>query len=443
MPTPKIMLPPSTGNPSRVNRAIERADAGANMALDAATPTIYGCAPLFDLEAEDALMSLSFQADPFLDWLGWTATNQCYIRKYFLNFVRPKYANGSPSTGALANPCADPNTFEWDTCDFTLEDFARLRRGSPVRDLTKLDIQYTWNQPRYRLDGTVVNNDREFDIRMAMEVMLQDLRAMVIGGNSATPGEFDGLGQLIKYGYANSNGTVCKMMDSIVVDWNGNSMAGGSGVTWNGVAVDSGFSFIDVVLDIYRKIRKRIRMAPAINSQQLVPGDMVLVIPEDFANSILNQFTCWTVCNNDITQLQSYEARAFRDKLNGGKFGMGTITLDGFEVPLMPFDYGTINSVNNFDAYFLTGQSGNVKLLHGQYNDMGGAPKIAPDRYSIDGGRFLTWDEYVHTCSQNFIEMQPRLLDWAPWAQARISDISATVPGGIISSDPTSEYFPY
>jgi hypothetical protein len=428
-----------------MNTLNKNRESRSDLSIDAATKTIYGCEELFDLEAEDALLSLSFQGDPFLDWLGWSATNICVIKKYFMAWVRPdKNISQEFTEGWLGDPCADPHSFEWDTCDFTLTDFARLRRMGPVRDITKTALQYTWNQPRYRLDGTVIADDREFDARLAMEVLLQDLRLMAIEGNAATPGQFDGLQQLVKYNYRNSVGNCCRMMDSIVVDWGGNGMDGGDNITWNGQAVGNGYSFIDLLISMYRKIRKRLRSAPVLASQTLGYGDMVLVIPEDFVNCVLDAYTCWSVCSGDFTLLDTYEARTFRNGLLGGKFGAGEITIDSFKIPLLPFDYGMINSVNNFDAYLLTGNVGTIKTLYGEYNDMKKAiTGITQPRFAVDGGRYLLWEDYTHTCEQRFLEFQPRVLNWAPWAQGRISDISCDVMGGISSADPTSEYFLY
>lgn len=409
---------------------------------ESAAPSIYGCSPLFDLAAEDALISLSFGNETFLDWLAWQPTNICVINKSFFGWVRP---SGGNSVGYLADPCADPNSFEWDTCDFTLTDFARLRRGGPVRDITKVDVRYSWNQPRYRLDGTVIENDMEFDARLAMEVILQDLRRMVVDGDNSTPGMFDGLKQLVKYGYTNSNGTSCKMMDSTVIDWNENGLDGGSGATWNGVAIPSTSDFISIVIAAVRRIRHRLRMSPPLASQTLQEGDMVLVLPEDFVNCVLDAYTCWAVCDSNWNQMNTFEARTFRNSLLGGKFGFGTITIDGVKIPLMPFDYGTIVHEDVFDAYLLVNKVGNVRLINGEFNDMSVAANKADvsDKFSTDGGRLLFWEQSDHTCVQRFLEMQPRLLFWAPWAQARFSNVKCSVPGGIISGDPTSEYFLY
>ncbi len=200
--------------------------------------TIYGCCGLFDLCADEDLMSLHFQgADPFLDWLGWQGTLDCLIMREFIAWMRPEYSQGVRTVGYLDNPCDDPNEVEWGKCDFCLEDFARLRREGPVRDVTYNDVRYCFKQPRYRLDGTMINDDREYDARVITEVILQDFRRMLVTGNAVTGGQFNGLQQLVATGYTNTSGGACQAMDSIVVDWNSNGGAGGACITWDGNAV--------------------------------------------------------------------------------------------------------------------------------------------------------------------------------------------------------------
>lgn len=407
--------------------------------------TIYGCDPLFDICTDNALMSLSFEGTaPFLDWIGWQRTDVCIIKKGFLAFVRAANNGGSASAGWLADPCADPNGAEFDYCDFTLTDFARLRRESPVRDITKVGLRQCEVQPRYRLDGSPIDNDLEYDFRIATEVLLQDLKSMVVEGNKSTAGQFSGLEQLVKTGYTDSDGSRCELMDSIVINYNNNNMDGGNGITWNGAAVASTFGFISILHAIYRRIRHRIRMAPALAAQRLRVGDIVLVIPEEAAPCILDAFNCWSFCGGDYSLLDTAEARQNRNDLNSGLYGAGHIELDGFEIPIMPYDWGLINSGNTFDAYLLTGAVGNVKLIQGQYNDLEIAQEERGDKFvATDGGRLLTWGEDRHTCVQQFVEMQPRLLMWAPWAQARIQNVVCEMVTGMMSADPWNNYFPY
>lgn len=411
--------------------------------------TIYGCCGLFDLCSDMDLMSLSFEGqNKFLDWIGWEKTNVCLIKKNFITYTRAEESGSHTATaGYISDPCGSDYGVEWGWCDFVLEDFALLRRHGPERNATRNNVKYCEAQPRYRLDGTPITNDAEYDMRLVTEAMIQDLKRMLITGNKTTSGQFDGLQRLVKTGYQSSSGHYCRIMDSIVIDWNDRTFAGGAGITWNGKSVGSTYSFVDVLISVYRRIRDRIDMAPALSSQPLSVGDIVFVAPTHILRCLLDSYTCWSVCpgseNFQIT-LNSYEGRRFRDALNGGMFGDGRIFIDGFEIPLVSYNWSLVNDVTgSADAYLLTGRVGNVKTISGQYLDMSTVPGGYPEaNYAYtDGGRLLTWVERLRTCVYREVEMQPRLLMWAPWAQARFQDILCTTPGGILSPDPYEHSF--
>lgn len=412
--------------------------------------TIYGCTGLFDLCSDADLMSLSFEGQqPFLDWIGWERTDICQIKKNFITWMRPESnISGNRSVGYVADPCGGSNGVSWGSCDFTLEDFALLRRHGPTRNATRDHVRLCEMQPRYRLDGTPITRDSEFDMRLVTESLVQDLKRMVIDGNSAVAGQFDGLEQLVATGYVNSQGRRCSSMDSIVIDWNGLGMNGGAGITWNGQAVGATYNLIDVLLAVIRRIKDRIAMAPQLARQMLSAGDIVIVAPSHVVRLILDAYTCWSVCPGqqfNEANLNTYEARTFRNNLEGGMFGDGVITLDQVRIPLISYDWGLIKGETLSDIYVLTGSVGSVKTISGQYNDMAMVPGNYPDAdyRTTDGGRLLTWLERDKTCVYREVEFQPRLLMWAPWAQARIQDVRTTVPGGILSPDPwATSFFP-
>jgi hypothetical protein len=411
--------------------------------------TIYGCCGLFDMCADEDLVSLSMQgADPFLDWVGWEATDVCVVKKEFITWIRPEQSGGVCTDGYLADPCEDPEGVEFGTCDFTLEDFARLRREGPVRDVTMNDVRYCDRQPRYRLDGTRITDDREFDARMIAEVQLQDLRRMIITGNAATAGQFSGLEHLVVNNYTNSAGRRCAIMDSMVIDWNHNGMAGGAGITYNGHAIAATWNFVDVLLDAWRRVRQRIMYSPTLAAQLGGGIDAILLMPTFLTRCLLDHFTCWSVCDgsqyNEVA-LQSFEARTFRNSLLGGRFGNGKIMLDGFEIPLLGYDWELIGGPHCGDIYLLVGAVGAVKTLMGQYLNMNTVPGAYPEAdYSVsDGGRFLRWVQRDHTCVQQIAEIRPRVLSWAPWTNIRFEDVCCDSPTGPLSPDPCeTSFFP-
>lgn len=409
--------------------------------------TIYGCCGLFDLCADQDVLSLSLQgADPFLDWLGWQASDVCIIHKEFIAWMRPEQDGGDCTDGWLPDVCHDPNTIEWGKCDWQINDFGTIGRQGPARDIAKTDLRYCERQPRYRIDGTLVDDDMEYDLIVTAEVLLQDLRRGIVNGNAANAAQFDGLQRLVRTGYTNTTGGACQMMDANVVNWNSNPMAGGAGITWNGTAQPAGFDFVDYLLAVYRRIRQRIGWSPQLAAQQLKVGDIVLAMPSMFLQCLMDFYTCWSVCtggtDNPVT-IDSYEARQFRTQLLGGMFGQGRIFLDGFEIPLIGYDWGLINGPTTGDIYMLTGQIGNVKVLHGQYNDMRNGAAGRDEYFYTDGGRFLGKRDNDNRCELRKLWMDPRLICWAPWAQARFQDVICTQPGGQLSPDPCeTSFFP-
>lgn len=412
-------------------------------------PSLEGCCGLFDMCSDEDLMSLSFEGtSKFLDWIGWERTNVCLIKKNFVTWVRPEATEGGLRTsGYLTDPCGASLGVDWGKCDFTLEDFGKLRRHGPVRNVTNSGLRMCEQQPRYRLDGSPIDNDAEYDMRLAVEGIIQDLKRDVVSGSALTTGSFDGLERLVKTGYTDSAGHICKMMDSIVVNWNSNTFAGGNGITWNGAAVANTFNFVDVLTAVVRQIRDRIAMSPALAAQPMGVGDIVIVAPTAILRCLLNAYTCWSVCPgaqyNEVN-MQTYEARTFRQQLNGGLFGDGKIFIDGFEIPLVSYDWGLQKTATAGDLYVLTGRIGNVKLISGQYQDLSDASTDYPEaNYAYtDGGRMLTWVNREQTCVQREVEFHPRLLMWAPWAQARFQLVTCSQPGPVLSPDPWSSYFP-
>lgn len=396
-----------------------------------ALATIYGCCGLFDLCSDADLMSLSFQgAEPFLDWIGWERTDVCRIKKNFITYVAPAGTqDGSPTSSVTADPCAEPNTVEYGVCDFTLEDFGRLREAGPVRDITMNDVRLCEAQPRYRLDGVPITDDMEYDMRLATEVIMQDFKRLTITGAKETGGQWDGLEALVKTNHISSTGIHCHSMDSNIIDWNANNLDGGAGITWNGVAQPATKGIIDFLMAAWRLDMQRIGWSPALAAQSGMGAnvDAVLVLPSYYIDCILNLYTCWRVCPGgqyNETNLNSLEARAFRSSLDGGRFGAGKIYLHSKEIALLPYDWGLVKGPTRFDMYFLVGAVGNIKTIQGQYLDLSKVPSKTNGEYDVtDGGRLLTWINRDQTCIERVIEMRPRLLSWAPFLQTRFQDV--------------------
>ena len=408
------------------------------------TATPFGCCHFFDQCAEDSIMALHYAGGlPLLDWMGFNVSDVCLRTIEFINFVRPEQSGGACTEGYIGNACDDPNGIEFGACKLSVEDFGRYGRHGPIRDVMKPKY-YCRTDPRWRLNGKLVVDEDEWDMRFAMDVIIQDISKALIVGNSATAGQFDGLQQWVATGYD------CSMLDSIVINWNSNPMTGGAGITWNGQAVGATFNFVDVLQAAYRRIRQRVSWSMTLNAQRMRLGDMILVLPTTMAHCLLDFYTCWTVCPNSdysFAFLQTYEARQFRDRLIGevpeNMFGFGFIRLDSFPIPLLAYDYELITGENTGDIYLLTGAVGSNRIWEGEHLSAATAAQKHGGRgyFSTDGGRVLGKWDVDNECDRVKLWMHPRLFCRAPWSQIRFQDVTCAHPEPIISPDPCDTSF--
>lgn len=406
------------------------------------TPWIADATPFF-ARCETELMTLSYGGRMgLMDLFNWS-TSDVYTKTFnFLTYNRPAYSNlNVASVGYLADPCADPNGIDYGTAEITLSGFGRYGRMGPVREILKA-TRYCETDPRYRLDGKPVTSEFEWDLAFIMDVLKQDLFRAIITGNDSTAGQFDGLQQWINTGYSST------MLDSMVFNWAGNDIGGtgGSTITLNGTNQAGGNNLINWLLETMRRFLQRISWSPMLST-----GDpnFVLVMPTFLASCLLDAFTCWSVCAGGLynpVNLMTYEARNFRDSLNGGRYGGGFIRLDGRVIDIFPYDWGTMNGTDRGDIYFLTLSVGNQQLWEGETLDAGAAATEMQreghnEYFATDGGRIIGVTEVDNLCRTTKAWIRPRLVCRAPWLQARISNVECTrlLPG--ISPDPVESSF--
>lgn len=410
------------------------------------SPFIADATPFFD-RCEDELMTLSYGGRAgILDLFNWSVNEEFTKTFNYITYTRPAYEGGNPSPGHLADPCADPHGFEYGTAKITLEGFGRYGRMGPVREIVA-PTKYCKTDPQYRLDGSPITDEREWDMRFIMDVLFQDLFRDIIVGNSATAGKFDGLQQWINTDYET------ELLNSTVVDWGNNDINGGGGgaKTINGDPLDSALGLITLLLAVFRRFRQRIKWSPTLANQELNGRNMVLVAPTFLCECILDAFTCWSVCEGgqySPVNLQVYEARNFRDKLNGGRFGGGWIQLDGQTIDLFPYDWETMSGESTGDIYFLTLSIGDQQIWEGEHLDAaagaGTMQEQGHDEYfSTDGGRIIGVSDVDNLCIQTKLWIRPRLVCRAPWLQARIMNVKCQPVLNLLSPDPLSSFFPH
>lgn len=406
-------------------------------------PFIADAVPFFD-RCENELMSLHFGGRmSLLDLFNWSVSNVFTKTFNFITYLRPEMSGGNPTAGHLTDPCADPSGYDFGTARITLEGFGLYGRAAPTRYILK-PTKYCETDPVYRLDGTPITNEFEWDLRFLTDVLRQDLYRHAITGNAATPGQFDGLQQWINTGYESS------MLDSMVINWDGNSMdaTGGGVITLNNRTI-SPIHLINLILHIIRRFNQRISWSPTLATERESGIDYVLVMPTFLAECLLDAFTCWSVCPGqefNPVNLMTYEARNFRDSLNGGKYGGGFIKLDGRVIDIFPYDWETMHGSHRGDIYLLTRAVGSQQLWEGEHLSADIAAAFMKQTgnqqyFSTDGGRIIGNVEADNLCYKTKAWIRPRLINRAPWLQARIMNVECTPILTPLSPDPLETSF--
>jgi len=403
-----------------------------------------GCCGLFTPTGQNDVLSLVMKDEPFLEWLGWVPNNDC---DQFLKLVT--YISGSgAASGSVSTPyaaaCDDANGAEFGTCEILLPDKGRLKRKSPVRDLTNNNVRHWASNPVYTLDGSQITDEIAWSTSLAGIALSDDIKRAVFNSNPAQENQFNGLESVVAMGYRNvRDHSLCSSMDSIVLDWGSQDMA---------YKVNDRWTVIDYIIDIVRRIKQRANWS---RRGGIAVGDMAIVTTTTLATALLDHFTCWSVCTGgqySEVNLQSYEARMFRSQLNGGLYGMGAITVDQVPVPILAYDWldftHTPGGATVSDLYILTRQIGGTRTLTGQYIDMSDPAQAFqsasgyPHYQAIDNGRFLSYWKTENECVENTVVFRPNIWCPAPWAQCRIQNVAGTRPLGPLSPDPASAYFP-
>jgi hypothetical protein len=411
----------------------------------------FGCCNFFDV-CSDGFFSLYYRGSlDLLDWMGFNPTDVCLREVEFIDYVRPEQYGQADTAGYLADCCTDPNGIEFGACKLSVDHFGLYGREGPERCMLKPKF-YCKSSPRRFLDGTPVDSEWDWDMLLTMDTMLNDIRVGLITGNHANAGQFDGLQRWVRTGYD------CHSLDSYVINWNNNGLAGGAGITLNGQPAPTGFNLVDWLLDIHRNVKERVSWSPLLKNQKRAVGDTIIMLPGFLARCLLDFYTCWSVCpeNLDTTQdatrivKELGERRDFRIQLNGGLFGMGRIYLDGDEIPLLVYDWGMINGPTRGDMYYLTGQVGTQRIWEGEflssanvlqemvkaYPGAGGAPF-----FSQDNGRVVGTVDLDNLCRTIKLWMSLRLWCFAPWAQARFQNVACHTPTGPLSPNPVDTSF--
>lgn len=397
--------------------------------LTLGTVSIYGRTSIFDPCTSGDIFGLQVVTSGLMNWLGWRA-NRFYRRRVdFITWFGPAgTAAGSPSSGAVA-PCDDPNGWEWGDCGYDLYHTSWYARAGDALDPHTILQDRCETTPRYRVNGTLIADDVEWQMNGIMNVLQQDIRRHLIHGSHTNANQMEGLESLIKTGYTDGNGVPCSSVDSILVDWDLDDVDG---------EVNGFGNFFNYLDEIVTEIEWR---ASAIGT--IAETDMILLTSRFMATCLLDSYACYTTCgvtsSNDVTdQALRAQQRQARLDLNGGPLYDGTSAVgyiqlkSGRRLPIIVTDELDVmrhSAGYATDIYLLTRRIGSIDVLYGEYLDMREwASKIKKGDPGFRGkadatGRFAMKGKEDNFCIQLILGTSPEIYLAAPWAQVRISDV--------------------
>ncbi len=409
----------------------------------------YGANGLFDPTGQNDLLSLTYAGSiPLADAFGWTPSTLLNLRQPFLVYTGAKEVlddTQDTTEGWVEDESAARNAVQGKVQMFEIAGFGHLGRSGGVFSI--YDTADKWQEDqRFRLDGTPVNTNYEYRAHQAMDVLAQDFRQMLVKGNKATTGHFNGLELLVKTGITDYTATAMPSMDSIVVTWNSGDLAPATPATWldgRGASqnIVEGTPLIRVIRSIVWAFLQRIQYVPQLSTQQLRVGDIIIAAPLAQIQGLLDAYTAFRVDypydSSAVTVVATKEALDYRDSLAGGLFGFGRIFIDGLEIPLVlaPDEMGN-------DVYVLTRKVGSYRTFYGEFQDMNAVtmaadtvPGLSNVYGATDGGRFLHYVTTQQTIQSQTVDFKPRLVCKAPYLCARIVGFQTAQPGGVISGN--------
>jgi len=410
--------------------------------------------PLLDICSENGLIGLALSGtyNKLFDFIGLEASNVDNKTIQSLTYMGVEgTAAGTATLPWQADPCDDRASSEWGSCALNFNGFGRLSLRTPVRDITQAAIKKCEIQPEYFYDGARVTDELQWDFIHTSKSLFSSLHnALIVGNKSSGDEQFDGLQRLIKTGYVDTEtGEVCSSLDSNVIDYNEQSMcpptaSPTAGITWNGNAVPGGTTLIQIVEEVIHVTMQRAAMS---SYGDLNSGNVVIVMPNSWISEFLDCYTCAKYCTDGIG-MDSKDAREYRESLNGGLFNAGSIRVANLIVPIIGYDHSLINASGTADMYILTNKIGQQPLIRMEYNDFrrvvnaGGGVTSRPQLFALDDGKLLVMPSgNAGTCDSFILELQPRLIVRAPWAQTRIQDVARSAISPTISGDSSSTFY--
>ena len=383
---------------------------------------LYG-GGLFSPCGDNEVLSALVTDDAFASWLSWRRNNETRMIVKVFSWKGPEgAADQQPSEGYLTDKCAVGEGIEWGICEICYWKGEYERCGQDIA-VTELDEKYCERYPVFRIDGSLVQNNAEWQASLAAQILKNDISQHLVIGNQATTFQFSGLENVVKTGWVDCRrNQVCTHVDSVVVDWGNASVSG----------------IAALLQEVLGRLRLRARDMGGFSD-----NDAIVMLRSEMRDCLVNEFACESPCGvgsagNPVTNIV-LDSRQARDRyLVGGQNGDGYIPVAGHPISFLVNDWLPVESCPGggglsfvSDIYVLVRRVGNREVLYGVYHDMTEPVNIVNSyggtMQSTDGGRFLIRSRFDEACFQTCVRIKPALICEAPWCQARIENVCCSM----------------
>lgn len=422
-------------------------------------PYWMGLTDIFPLCGPNDITRLFYQGkNRLIEWVGVRRATAHRYERTFISYDMPQgFTTGDITNGLPISLCEPGAGFEWGTCDQIISGFGRIVASGPVRADGGNDLRLCETSPRYTVGDELITDEDDWDMSNLLSSIMTYMSINTIVGNKATTFQHDGLERIIKTGYTNSNGSVCPLMDSTIINWGGGPMCGGTqgDADADPDPIPSDFDASTPVvsnsggaplvlseavnknfLNLYYVLRsvfyRNIERLDHTDLPRLREGDVAIFMPRHAIQCLVDCAVCWLECGGDFVRMDSQTAiDRRREFMNDGN---PYITFDGFRVPLVAFnpfgktgDTGDVvtgimdNADGTVDILMLYKSVGNRRVLTLEYNPLDDADN--PDSVPNENGQFLANQSYRLFCKQNTLTTTWRWVSDAPWLQVRIENV--------------------
>lgn len=386
----------------------------------------------FSLLEDDPLSLVIAGGSPTLRWLPTRLYTERYTSVGHLEYVAPEGYDGSTSyrewLASVEIPECDygPTTvwngfeyrvdggsFSWQSPVVTIKDFGR----GGQRDFEKSPV-YTVRGPN--AGRLAVNNDADWGVARALIAAEQHLNYVVLYGDRRnSPMEWDGIDTIMTPGYVQA-----RTIGAGTPHWANPYVMNGANL-----------STPEEILTAIRIVVRRLRQRASDRNWTLNAGDIAVVMPASFWSYLAEALAK----NGGYSGVPVSEYRDFiaeMQRLNGNGDGYGVLSVEGFNVTVIPDStMGSNVTINPGDAeqsfgvvgdiYILVRRAGGMTMWEQQYLDWNAFDYPADDDvFSILGGVARSgWKELNKKCFQYFVEMEGRLVCSFLPLQGRINNV--------------------